>query len=271
MKQKNKIEVREVEKGMFGLFDENQRVLLDSGKPLSIYYKALADAVAARLNQLEGKIIKDGRVQFLPGTMLVRYASLSPQELDESKALLVKHGRWLVALDPVNSLAAGPEQVDQRLALKPYFNFCEAKEIENPNWSQGPVEVDPRKDRLEAFLIQQDAKCGGSGNIDSWLAYVDTIYEEMKKLDSTRAHVVREMSAFHSEVVGGGCAVVQSLLLVTGRCTAAEYADGLLAAACLLPCFLSKGEIKQIQKLRGGLIEDVQDALLYIKFFAKGK
>jgi len=271
MKQKNKIEVREVEKGMFGLFDKNQRVLLDDGKPISIYYKTLADAVADRLNKLELKIVNEGRVQFLPGTMLVRYASLSPQELDDSKALLLKHGRWLVALDPVTSLAAGPEQVDQRSALKPYFAFCEAKGIDNPNWAQGPIEVDPTKDRLEAFLIQQDAKCGGSGNIDHWLTYVDTIYEEIKKLDSTRAHVVREMSECHSQFGGGGGAVVQSLLLVTGRCTAAEYADGLLAAACLLPCFLSKGELKQIQKLRLGLIEDAQDALLFIKFFAKGK
>jgi len=271
MKQKHNIQVREVEKGMFGLFDGEQRVLLDSGEPISIYYKALADAVAERLNHLEGNIIKDGKVQFLPGTMLVRYASLTTRELDESKAQLIKNGRWLVALDPVNSLAAGPEQVDQRSALKPYFTFCESKGIENPNWSQGPIEADPAKDELEAFLLQQDARCSGSGNIDHWLKYVDTIYEEIKKLDSTRARVVLEMSAFHSHFGGGGYAVVQSLLLVAGRCTAEEYADGLLSIFCLLPCFLSKGEIKQIQKLRVGLIEDAQDALLFIKFFAKGK
>jgi len=271
MKQKHNIQVREVEKGMFGLFDGEQRVLLDSGEPILIYYKALADAVAERLNHLEGNIIKDGKVQFLPGTMLVRYASLTTRELDESKEQLVKNGRWLVALDPVNSLAAGPEQVDQRSALKPYFTFCESKGMENPNWSQGPIEVDPTKERLEAFLLQQDARCRGSGNVDDWLSYVDTIYEEMKKLDSTRARVVLEMSAFHSQAGGGGCAVIQSLLLVTGRCSAAQYADGLLAAFCLLPCFLGREDAQPIKKLRSGLIEDAQDALLFIKFFAKGK
>jgi len=271
MTKKSKIEVREVEKSMFGLFDGAQRVLLDSGEPISIYYKALADAVADRLNSLKGKIIKDGKVQFVPGTMLIRYASLTSKELDQSKQELVKNGRWLVALDPVNSLAAGPEQVDQRAALKSYFTFCDANKIKNPNWSQGPIEVDPEKDRLEAFLLKQDAKIGGTGKVENQIHYVDTIYEEIKKLDPARAHVVFEMTACHGHVLGGGCAVIQSLLLVTGRCSASEYADGLLAAFCFLPCFSSGEDIGEIEKLRLRIIEDAEDALQFIKFYAKGK
>ncbi|OGW69375.1 MAG: hypothetical protein A2036_03460 [Omnitrophica bacterium GWA2_50_21] len=255
--------IQEIPSGI-QLWSYGRPILLPNGNPLTHPRQTLVEHIREEFSGF-GTMTLDASGRVLKPDILSSYILLGVQqsmEADPNHPFMTGFGKWLL-LDPCLSSCAGPERVDQKARWLPLSRYFEAKGIHAPDFAQIPVDVGENDD-VDTILRRQVEPMFGLDNpeadkiIRSSKAFVEVVVRDFKQLGPEEWTVMFCLFQFHQ-------AVLFPLLLVTGRCTAQEYANGLMAAHCLLTTAFSDVDDEQHEEQTRGYREDAQVVLQFLE------
>jgi hypothetical protein len=226
------LEIRQTKLGI-ELFFQNTPVLLPNSTRLAHARRPLVEHIAEEFSGF-GTVTLDESGRVIKPQIISSYILLGTQselEADSNHPFLKDFGKWLL-LDLCLSSCAGPEVVDQMARWTPLFLFYEEHHLSPPSFSQGSFELSD-DDSAESFLRKRvTGMCGDFSSdteeyIQRGIAFTDSVSAIFRRLGP-------EEWAVMNILFNGHRAILFPLLLVTNRCTAQEYANGLMAAHCML-------------------------------------
>ena len=245
------------------LWFDGQPILLLNGYPLIHLRRKLVEHIREEfLGFGTTTVSTDGRV--LKPDTISSYVLLGIQrcmEAEPNHPFVAGFEKWLL-LDPCLSSCAGPEKVDQMARWLPLTRYYETSGIKAPDFAQIPVEVGDDDD-VDSILMKRIEAMMGLDNpeadkfIGDSKTFVEAVGLVFRQLGPEKWAVMYCLFKCHE-------AVLFPLLLVTGRCTAQEYANGLMAAHCLLMAF---GDIDSDQEAAQsrGFREDAYVVLQFLE------
>jgi hypothetical protein len=251
-------EISEQKGGGFTILVDGRKMLLPRGDVFHTPSRAYADFTF--------KILSKGGVEHFKRnkcllchecTLFIDFSSgfVAPESEDLQKFRATF--AWCSTYDPIHSLCAGPEIVEQLNRLQPFHEFCADRGIKPPNWAQSPDFGDSRKKSVEEVLRAKRGKVETDA-----LNYFRCIEREFRALSVAQQAVVNTYFTFCSLM---GNPVILPLLLVKGLITPQQFAEGFLATLCVIPGVfgdVSPAEYKrELKKVR----RDAERALFFLK------
>jgi len=242
---------------------DDRPILLDRGIPLRHTRLQLLEHIREEFDGF-GLIELDEEGVVMKPNMISSYALLEVQrrmENDSDNPFMSGFRKWLIC-DPCLSRCAGPECVDQMARWKPLDRFYEAEGLIAPDFAQIPVDdectdVDSiLRDRAGHLFLPDDPQ--KEEFICEATIFVEGVDAFFRKLGPEEWAAMWMLHSYHCNVL------LFPLLLVSGRCSAQEYANGLMAAHCLLTTAFGDVDVnahaQQVREFR----EDAQVVLNFI-------
>lgn len=155
----------------------------------------------------------------------------------EKESLEEKSCRALALSDPTLRTCPGPEAVDQIALLGAVQRFCDAHGVTRLMLSQAG-DADDQAKSLELAGVGSERD-----------AYLDVIERRFWSLSSAQRSIVTNCVQIHGVFLLG-------VLLAGGECTPEEYAEGTLAAHCVIPGVFDGVTQEDWATARGELLED---------------
>jgi hypothetical protein len=229
------LSIQETPSGPRLCLDEQPLLLLD-GSPLCHPRPSLLEHIREEFSGF-GTITLDTQGKVLKPDIISSYRLLAVQrslEAAPQHPFLKDFQIWLL-LDPCLRPCAGPEITDQLARWHPLTRFFDDLKLTAPSLPQIQFELEDTDD-VESILSKYWGGVSDPGDVDyvaSVKAFLGSVHDVFKKLGPEEWAVMYALFQCHN-------AVLFPLLLVTGRCTAQEYANGLMAAHLLLTTVLSE-------------------------------
>ena len=147
--------------------------------------------------------------------------------------------RELALSDPTLRTCAGPEAVDQLAILRPVQRFCDNLSVVRLMLSQAG-DADHQADLLDSQGLAAERD-----------AYLEAIEDYYWNLSSAERSIVTNCVQLHDVFLLG-------VLLAGGACSPEEYAEGVLAAHCVIPGVFDAVTKEGWAASRAALIEDAK-------------
>jgi hypothetical protein len=147
---------------------------------------------------------------------------------------------------------AGPECIEQFARWSPVLDYLEDLQLALPDLS-GPFSDNP-----EHYASQSDyeeAKAAATPNPE----FVEGIYKEYERLSSAQKAVVMMLFANHDGVV------LFPMILVLGRCSANDYASGVVASQFLIAGVIGDAGPEDHGSMYAQLREDARTAIEFLE------
>ena len=252
-------QVTETSHGGFGISIDGRELSVPFGKPFWTPSRSYAQWVIDRLSEGGDEHFAENKALLCHEcTFFIGYSNgISDPEnehLEKFRKTLAYSATW----DPIHSLCAGPEVVDQRARLQPFFEYCGDRGIQSPSWSQGAMGVFEGTDIREVV----NAKSYGEANLSD-LRYFEILERDLKRLSPAQLSVVHTYFYFADSYMGRP--TVLPMLLVKGLCSPKEFAEGFLATLCVIPEVFGDVSKAQYRRELKKLERDAERALLFLK------
>ena len=268
------LEVKEKSNKYFLCLD-GQHLLVDKG--ISIDHNS-PDLLEHMISEFEGQ----GRVEIKNGKIIGpkffgSFGLFSIQKLwiEKRKDDLSEHFEIHLLNDPVFHSVAGPEQVDQINRYSPIEKWLEsswselnklASEIRYFEEIEMEKELEINADSSLEEIDWEEVELKKEAFIDKATKsdYVNTLKNKYDTLKPEERTVVMNLFAIHENPV------LFPMALVLNKCTASEYAMGIMASKALLTTAFGDVKEKDHKEIFESLRSDARTALEYIKFYRKG-
>ncbi|MES2476214.1 MAG: ATP-binding protein [Verrucomicrobiota bacterium] len=227
----------------FRLSAEGDPIILPNGKPLVHPREKLVNHIIEEFSGL-GNLTIDELGRVVKPDVISSYALLGVQKMLEvtpKHPFLKEYKKWLL-LDPCLSRCAGPEAVDQIARWSPLSEFYQKNGLKAPDFPQIPIDLE-EEDDFESVLKKRNGDDidfeTGDEAIDLRIAKLNKSFDRKVRLFGKRINGIFKKLGHEEQAVllflfNGHGVVLFPLLLVMGQCTAQEYANGVMAAHCLL-------------------------------------
>lgn len=242
---------------------DERAIFLDRGIPLRHPRLRLLEHIREEFDGF-GLIAIDEEGVVVKPNMISSYALLGVQrrmEKNPDNPFMSGFPKWLIC-DPCLSRCAGPECVDQMARWRPLDRFYEAESLIAPDFAQIPVDdactdVDSiLRDRAGHLFLPDDPQM--EEFIREATRFVDGVDAFFRRLGPEEWAAMWMLYSCHGHVL------LFPLLLVSGRCSAQEYANGLMAAHCLLTTISGEVDVDAHAEQVRGFREDAQVVLNYL-------
>lgn len=256
------LQIFESPEGM-GLRKGGHVILLDAESPLMHPRLKLLEHIREEFDGF-GLIAIDEKGVVVKPSMISSYMLLGVQrrmEKDPGNTFVAGFSKWLL-FDPCLSRCAGPECVDQIARWQPLYRFYESESLNAPDFAQIPVDENCNdvdsilKDRAGHLFVTNDPQ--EELFIEGAKKYVKAVDLYFRNLGPEEWAAMWLLHSFHE-------AILFPLLLVTGRCSAQEYANGLMAGHCLLTTAFGDVDVDAHAKQVRGFREDAQIVLQFLE------
>jgi len=252
-------QVTEPSDGGFGISIDGKKLLVPFGKPFWTPSRSYAQWIIDRLAEGGDEHFDKNKALLCHACTL--FIGFSNGIADSENEYLVKFRNSLAysaTRDPIHSLCAGPEIVDQIARLQPFFDYCTDRGVKSPSWSQGDFSL------FEGTDIREIVKAKSYGNENERdLRYFMALEKDLKSLSPAQLSVVHTYYYFGDSYMGRP--TVLPMLLVKGLCSPNEFAEGFLATLCVIPEVFSDVSKAQYKRELKRLVRDAERALLFLK------
>jgi hypothetical protein len=196
--------------------------------------------------------------------MISSYALLATQrqlEADADYVFVTQFGKWLL-LDPMLRSCAGPEIIDQMARWQPVLTYLTDRGLRMPSFPQIPSECDETDDTLSVLQKLSGPMLGDDPKRDEYeklvLQFLTAVEADFSRLDLEEQAVIFFLSRGHGYTLF-------PMMLAKGRCTASQYANGVMAAQCLLVDVFPDVNDKAHSELTRNYREDAQIVLNFLQ------
>jgi hypothetical protein len=196
--------------------------------------------------------------------MISSYALLATQRQLEATAdhvFVTQFGKWLL-LDPVLRSCAGPEVTDQMARWQPLLTYLAERGLQMPSFPQIPIEYNETDDTMSLLRKLTEPMLGDDPIMDEYeklvLLFLTAVEAEFSRLGLEEQTVIFFLNQGH------GCTLFP-MMLATGRCTASQYANAMMAAECLLVTAFPDVNDNAHSELMRNYREDAQIALNFLQ------
>jgi len=233
--------------GEFVLTFEDKPILTDEGHVVAHKDGRLPEHIISEFES-EGRItIKDQKI--VKPKKFGSYALYSIQKtyVESGEDNLTKDFPGSLLEDPILYRSAGPEQTEQMARYGPVLDFLAERKLFLPalvyTYSYEEAEDEGRQ---ELTSLPED--------------FTSAVRHEFMSLPNHRKTVTVFLRNIHLNVL------LLPLMLATGRCSANEYATGVMAATVTHSAIFGS-KVKEHREMFVGLLEDAMTALDYISFY----
>ena len=253
----------ETETGAYLCF-EDAPLLLPNGTPVVHRRLSFLEHIREEFSG-HGKIKIDAAGKVIEPNVISSYNLLDAQRLLENTQNHTFRSGFKVFLicDPCLSRCAGPEALDQIARWQPLFRFYKQHGFSPPDFAQVPVELNPDDD-VSSVVRKRIESTHFADNPSSKECIVKAI-EFAEAIERVALRLGPEELAvmFYLFCINHG--ILFPLLLSTGDCSVAEYANGLMASHGLLTTAFSGVTERDHQKMWRAFSLDAQIAVRFLE------
>ena len=252
-------QVTETSHGGFGISIDGRELSVPFGKPFWTPSRSYAQWVIDRLSEGGDEHFAENKALLCHEcTLFIGFsngiADPENEHLEEFRSSLAYSATW----DPIHALCAGPEVVDQMARLQLFFDYCADRGINPPSWSQGGIH---HLEGSHDFRAVVEANSGRAA--PRIIRYFEVLEKDLKSLSLAQLSVVHTYFYFADSYMGRP--TVLPMLLVKGLCSPKEFAEGFLAALCVIPEVFGDVSKAQFKRELKRLERDAERALLFLK------
>jgi hypothetical protein len=247
----------------FVLQVDGQPIALPSGNPLVHPRLSLLEHIREEFSGF-GFLYLDKSNRVVKPDFISSYALLATQRQLEAAAdhvFVTQFRKWLL-LDPMLRSCAGPELTDQMARWQPVLTYVADRGLQMPSFPQIPIECDETDDTASVLRRLTEPMLGDDPKRDEYeklvLQFLAAVEADFTTLGLEEQTVIFFLCRGHGYTLF-------PMLLATGRCTASQYANAVIAAECRLVTAFPDVNDKAHVELTRNYREDAQIALNFLQ------
>jgi hypothetical protein len=247
----------------FVLRVNGQPIALPSGNPLLHPRLSLLEHIREEFSGF-GFLHLDKSNRVVKPDIISSYALLATQRQLEAAAdhvFVTQFRKWLL-LDPMLRSCAGPELTDQMARWRPVLTYVDESGLQLPSFPQIPIECDETDDATSILRKLTEPMLGDNPKRDEYeklvLQFLTAVEADFITLGLEEQTVIFFLCRGHGYTLF-------PMMLATGRCTASQYANAVMAAECRLVTAFPDVNDKALAELTRNYREDAQIALNFLQ------